>query len=242
MPHTAPDWSWGKATTIYEVYKGLGEQAARLWSPNTFDRRGNIIWMDSFEAGHTKWRLNFALGGGAAGLTVARVAFGGYSVFLTTGVLAPRNAWMDTEFSFPRLSKLGFESKLNIPVGLERVEINYTLHDGVDSWLYALQYNRGARTLSVWNAPGAWVVINPNILMVVGTTIFQMFKLVGDMIIKQYVRAIVNEREYDLRAYAPQQGVSFLEPRILASIYCYGTAVANFTTYVDCVIFTQNEP
>jgi len=51
VAHGAPDW-WGtEQTSTVHLVQDVGELAARLGSIVTFDRRGNVIWLTSFEDG-----------------------------------------------------------------------------------------------------------------------------------------------------------------------------------------------
>ena len=60
------------------------ELAARLGSPDTFDRRGDVLWMDDFESG-LKWRTSLLGTGSLIDLTATMAASGGKCCRLVTG-------------------------------------------------------------------------------------------------------------------------------------------------------------
>ncbi|GAH91125.1 unnamed protein product, partial [marine sediment metagenome] len=55
MPHGGPDWGTVGPVSMVHTLEDAGELAARLGSIDIFDRRGNIIWVDSFGDACIKW-------------------------------------------------------------------------------------------------------------------------------------------------------------------------------------------
>ena len=55
MAHGAPDWFGTTPQGMVHRVADLAELAARLGSPDVFDRRGNVLFMDSFENGQNNW-------------------------------------------------------------------------------------------------------------------------------------------------------------------------------------------
>ena len=55
MGHGYPDYgTQGPVSTVHSI-QDLGELAVRLGSIVTFDRRGNVLWLDGFDSGIGAW-------------------------------------------------------------------------------------------------------------------------------------------------------------------------------------------
>ncbi|GAH20805.1 unnamed protein product, partial [marine sediment metagenome] len=60
--------------------------------PNTFDRRGNVVWYDDFEGVGKKWADFYVLDAGTSVLSATRCYRGSQSMKMTTHNLAARSA------------------------------------------------------------------------------------------------------------------------------------------------------
>ncbi len=86
----------------------LSETASRLGSIDTFDRRGQVLWMDDFEGGISKWTLS-----GDAGYTIAAstdyAESGLVSCKMVTNAVLNNYAQIARMMPIPSLSKIGCE-------------------------------------------------------------------------------------------------------------------------------------
>ncbi|MFH1593720.1 MAG: hypothetical protein ABID09_03365, partial [Candidatus Omnitrophota bacterium] len=92
MAHTNPDYtSKGKLNTI-TASTDNAELAVRLGSVVTFDRRGNVIFIDDFEGATLFWTTGGAGVGNVEALTAAWGKSGSQSCELTAGAGAAGQA------------------------------------------------------------------------------------------------------------------------------------------------------
>ncbi|GAI74233.1 unnamed protein product, partial [marine sediment metagenome] len=120
--HGKPDWGLQLKKTIYS-FDDLSELAVRLGSIDFFDRRGDVILLDSFEYGLGKWDL----GGGSVGsipiLSTDKVRSGGYSAKLVGEAIDTGYSSMSIDFPYPALSKWGFETSFLMYTNIDTIAI-----------------------------------------------------------------------------------------------------------------------
>jgi hypothetical protein len=242
MPHGTPDYGvTGGASTVYQV-KDLGELAARLGSPITYDRRGDVIWWDDFECGLAKWGIALSGLGAAGAMSTTRARNGRSSLLLTGGSTANRTAIAIHDGPYARLSRFGFEWSFNFPVAFDYVQGTLELYDGVNHtlwhWLWsdtlnAVQYLDGATALDVTAA---------SVNLTAGLQGFQTMKLVVDPATGRYVRGLFNDREIELDGVSGLVLPDATPARVQLAIEVHSRAGNNDQVYIDDVIITQNEP
>ena len=245
-----PDYAQPKpigGVPIGPVYtlSDLGELAARLGSPVTFDRRGNVIWYDSFEGGMSK---SGAWGGvgGSFEITNARARTGECSVHITTGLA--NYGEVVTWCTFSALTNFGGEASFIFPEwGEEHYQLMFTIYDGTYLYYPHVRWNTrdaavSPNTLFYYTDTGVWAPFGQLVLPYLANEyLFNTVKLVVDTTNNRYIRFIANGMEYDLSAYTLRGWPAVNPPHIelIFRIYSPGWAVH---TYVDDLIITQNEP
>lgn len=229
----------------------IAELAARLGSIVTFDRRGNVLWMDDFEDNINKWLgAGFSGVGGSVSLSTVRARNGASSARLITGNLIGDTAQLQKVLPYPYLSRIGFEISFTANLHLSEHFLRYLIWHGTHYYMATVRIipPLGSATLQaeavnrlqiVDNTLG-WVDID-NVPM--GAPEFNTVKLVSNPTVpRRYERLILNSREYDLRAYSLEQAVAS-EAYEMWFISRITTGVnANETAYADDAIITQNEP
>jgi len=243
MPHGGPDWGTaGPLGTVYTV-EDMAELAVRLGSFVTFDRRGNVIFLDDF-ASLTKtayWRLGGG-GGGTVNISNLWVLYGQSSCKL----VAEANDWVEItyELAFPTLSRMGFEFAWNrLDEGnLESIRLEIGLNDGTNWWYSELEWIAATGLWRVVSSLGAWVNLSPTIQHSADVVVFNHVKLVVDFVNKKYVRLIVNDLTYDLSNIALNSGGAVVPAYVYMSFMTTANAGGDATNYIDHIIITQNEP
>ena len=244
MAHGAPDYGVSASkSTVYSL-QDMAELAARLGSIVTFDRRGDVIWFDDFEDGIGKWSLDGLGTGNAQEWSSVTSRSRGFSLKLTCGSdnLMLAVAWR--LFAFPTLSKHGFEFSFSYPDEdqVKSISIWVAIYDGVNILEAELAYEREPKTLKYYGANYDYVNLRTDLSLYGDETLTHTFKLVLDPIKKEYVRAIVNERTYDLSGNGMPYWADDRTPRVEVLIGLLGVAGVNCIAYIDDFIFTQNEP
>jgi hypothetical protein len=241
MVHTLPDytskWKINKVTASTDN----SELAARLGSIDTYDRRGNIIWMDDFESATQRWTYLLDGGRGSIVTSAEKCWMGSSSYKIVTGAQVDDYAYITKYFSIPSSSRIGIELHVH-PVGtLNTISVFIYGDDGVNQYNSELYYDVANDTVSYLNSGGGYTPLKTDVLFVAGEDIWIPLKLVIDWDTKKYIRAIVEDLDTDLSAQALQTGATTGLKNIIISIRFKTTVAAAKTMYLDNVIFTQNE-
>ena len=241
MPRDLPDWgAQSSQATVHEV-TDLGELAARLESIDTFDRRGDVLWLDGFENGLGKWAANSNGAGGAADLSIVQARNGLYSARLLAGSDGDRNAFIERYAPYPVLSGFGVEFSFTQEASVDNVQLDIELFDGATVTSYIVRWDDVNNVLQYADDEGSFVTIASGVDLAIFTTLFHTVKLVVDAPNGVYNRLIVDDQQYSLAGIAAQSAVDLTLPRLFIGIMNTGLVGLNPTVYVDDVILTQNE-
>lgn len=230
---------WGKVVTI-----GNAELAARLGSIVTFDRRGDVIWMDNFEAVFLNWE-HAAVGTGAEIVLSAasRALNGSQSCKMTTADASGSLAAIFKKLRYPVKGKLGFELSFTHSSDISDHVAEIWLYDGSYIHKAGIVYNTGFNALYYHNSAGVATKIADITGMESDDWLFNKLKFVVDFYAEKYMRVIFNETEYSLADIAYQKVVDTTTmPHLYSQFYIRSDVDDNVTVYVDDVIITQNEP
>lgn len=234
---TDPTDVWGNIHTI-----GNAELAARLSSINTFDRRGDVVWMDDFESNVPKWAETTVGAGNSKEYSTDRAFMGSTSMKLITGAADGRVMGIQKKFALPRTTKIGIEARVFMET--EDTWTTVIIYGRADNYLYygRVRWSFTDRTFQYQPKTGPWITLKDNTFNDTGDEAWIPIKLVIDYDTLKYVRVIFGDTEYDLSSEAlptmPIPGVD----SILIGVDVTAKAAASSIIYVDNVIFTQNEP
>lgn len=242
MAHGSPDWGASKPTaTIYQL-SDLGELAARLGSINTFDRRGDVVWMDSFEDTIHKYQLSLAGVGADIQLNGDHCRSGGSSCRLTTG-----NATGNFSYMYRAFGSAVVATKIG-------VELSFTLHPQITFYLYievyrrptmyrvSMRYDPVANILAYQSFGGLYVDLLTGLDLQASAT-WHTMKIVGDFSVDGfYERVLLNNLRPDIQGIPSNQQPTDIEDQLRVVIYVSTQNDANNKLWIDDLIITQNEP
>jgi hypothetical protein len=248
-----PDYSVAKPVgqvPVGPIYTSsdTGELAARLGSPVTFDRRGNVIFYDNFEDGYDgKWNVSgtFPYPDGYPCLTIEPCRSGIKSVRLRS--VAAVDAYMGLWRYLPilRFSKLGFEVSFTTAATYTYYQWQFTIWTGTQQIEGRIQLLPLENTLRLRTTGGVWQDIDTDVQVFAGGSLFNTVKMVIDPLSELYTRLIYNSTEYDTSLYSLPIVDSVIAAHLRLDFRVIATgggapdaAEANF----DDVIVTQNEP
>lgn len=242
MAHGQPDYgAYTQKRTTYGL-ADMGELAARLGSIVTFDRRGDVIWLDDFESDVQKWTFNQTGVGGALVSDATRARNGGFCAHLTTGGALGNIGATTHRSPYQVISKTGFEISFTLNGNISEYLFSLYFYDGVNYHAAIVRFLPATNTLEVDNN-GAWVQVATAIPMAAALYLFHTLKLVGDFTaIMQYVRVILNEVEYDLSAYNLREALNPAGRQLSVALQLTTGVASSQGCYVDDAIITQNEP
>jgi len=242
MSHGQPDFGmYTLAKTIYRL-SDMGELAARLGSIVTFDRRGDVVWLDSFEDGLGAW--NFTPGRpGALYATDNDVANRkGFSLKLTTDNVINTGILAASYRAVPVIGCLGFEVSFTGPFTDEWWEFYLDYYDGAHVHRAIVRLVGGSTIVTIWvTAPGIHT-FNLAYQLHSLTRGFHTLKLVADFGNDIWKRVIIDNQSWSLTDYGllVQGDISFPRLYVAANLTTRVNAVKE--RHIDDVILTQNEP
>lgn len=242
MAHGQPDFGMYAATSTVASMADMAELAARLGSIVTFDRRGNVIWLEDFEHDIGKWET----GGLGTGMEVVisseKARNGQFSAKLVGGSTLGGGAQIKRWSAFPVLGAMGLEVSFAIDSDLNVLYIYFYAFDGDDAIQGKLLYDHVNKKLQYEYPVATWNNIATNLKLEVEYYTFNTIKIVVDFKSQVWKRVILNEVEYPLPDVPLIVFGSGITPQFRIEIDNANVAGTNGTVYIDDVIVTQNEP
>ena len=220
----------------------LGELAARQGSIVTFDRRGYVVWLDDFEDNINKWFQEVVGAGGSIALSTDAARNGANSAKLVTPSATTTYAAISRAMGLRQPSREGFEISFADLEDDTYFQIGIVYYDGTNSYAGYIRYDPDDDTLQVYDATAGWVTIGSSINIYTDVSAWQTMKLVANLSTQAYVRAILNDTEYDLSSYSMFSATTSVAPRIAVGAWIYREVASNLHVYVDDAIVTQQEP
>jgi hypothetical protein len=219
-----------------------GELAVRLGSPVTYDRRGNVVFIDSFEDGLGAW-ITEAIGTGAAiNLSTLSARTGAYSVKLVTGTTASMMTGVSKYQPRPVLGKIGLEASFAAVSADPAVLLSVYHYTGAGYYLFRLRYEYDTELLEFFNSAGAWETLDSALAFYPDRHSYNPMKVVIDLADNEYDRALFVDAEYNLAGESGYWVAVASAPYLAIGAYAVGEAGGSYTVYLDDVILTQNEP
>ncbi len=242
MGHGRPSWDkYRSYGPIYEEVE-IAELAARLGSPITFDRRGRVLWYDTFERGLGAWVLAEVGAGSVPHLTTDTCRTAGVAVKIEPGSFVGDISRMSHFQPYPVLGKFGNELSFSLADSYCRVHLQVYVYTGSQFLRAEARYDRPAQKLEYRDSAGTWQTLASGLLIYPEITLFHTLKLVVDFENAKYSRVVFNGTTYNLSSYPIYSGASAVEPQMVTRITGEIASAGAGVIYVDDVIITQNEP
>lgn len=243
MVHGSPDW-WGNVpdTTVYGG-PDTGELAARMGSIVTFDRRGNVVWMDEFENGLGPWEWSGSGANNAVNLGTEITMHGSLAAYLHPGEEELGEALIRHNLPFPVLGGIGIEVAFVPQEHLRTFSIILFLYDGARRYDYQARYNHTAGHVGVCTGDDVFPSVGVPGIQGEGYHNHCIMKMVANCVTHKFERVLFNNHVYDASAHTVYSVVDTdTKPVMVAYITAENTGVYLFDVPVDYAIVTQNEP
>ena len=242
-----PDYSTPKPVgqvPIGPVYTltDLAELAARLGSIDTFDRRGNVLWLDDFEDGIKKWIVTLTGGRGSVVWDAEHPHHGGFSALLTTGNVTGDMTRVSRDFPVPVVSRLGCELSCTRDEYIDNIHLELLLYDGTYKHDVDIKWIEADERWQYYGSDGLWHDLEPTMFLPSANFIFNTIKVVADFTTGYLARLIANSTLYDLSSYQYRKTGSLLEPRLEIEFDITTKLDGEAAAHLGSVIITQNEP
>ena len=242
MAHGQPDFGmYSLASTIYKL-ADMGELAARLGSIDTFDRRGDVVWLDDFEDNIAKWLVTSLGTGAGVALSTEAARNGAKSAKITTGNAQNDYASIAKYLGSLVTGEVGAEISFTLSDSLIKVMLYLFYYDGTNQHFAGIDYRLDNDTLYYVNAAGGTSVIAAGVALAASQYLFHTIKLVIDLKNDKYARLILDGVEYDLSSYSYQVTASAAGPFFIMQFEAQTNVADNISIYADDAIITQNEP
>ena len=242
MPHGYPDYGVASPTKTIYTFQDIGELAARLGSVNTFDRRGNVMWIEDFEHTLKRWIYYTWNAEGDMQHTAEAARSGSFSVKLLSPTTVDKSTWMYHARPLPVPSKIGLEFSYSSFYEIKYLYALITLRDYDGQYRYQLRYDRYNRTLAYLNSGGGYTNLSGTPSHEMLTYCWNTIKLVVDYEKLKYVRALLNNFSWDLKNISGQFDAASYTPALGIEIRITNRTAGQHYIYIDDVILTQNEP
>ena len=242
MPRGQPDFGMYQTKSFGGTLADMADLAVRLGSIVEFDRRGDIGFLDDFEAPSLKWDALGIIGGNLPVLSTTYAGMGIQSVKLSCGAVLGSQSIITRGWGLIRLGRVGGEfwvqGKAIAPGYLEFL---LDIYDGTNQRRAELRYDTGAGTITLVDPTGNHIVAT-GVYMYLGHFYFVPIKVVADIDTGIYIRLMVNEQEIDLSSYQLVTVAPTGNRIIIAYLTLRGVAAEETAVYIDNYIYTVNEP
>jgi len=242
MAHGTPDY--GPTAALKTVYTALdlAELAARLGSPVTFDRRGNVIWFDDFSGSLCNWKRALYGDDSSAEITNLHSRSGAFSVECIAEATINRYAGLTNTRAVPVLSRIGFELSFSMCDNNWWLELLTVLQTPTEYHEANVYWDESTKKLNYYGNDLLYHEFGPAIPLEYDLYAFNTLKVVVDYVNHKYVRALLNSVAVDMSTYDYRYIVAPATPYLHFSIHNRTREAAVKTMYLDDVIITQNEP
>lgn len=242
MAHGTPDWGvTAGAVTTFQL-TDLAEHAVRVGSVDSFDRRGDVLFIDGFEDGLNKWIDDFVGTGAAVAQSNAQARNELYVARLTAGSDGNRYAEIQHRQALPSLSPLGVEFSFHRSATIDNLELRFHVFDGTNRVRFQVRWRDADEDLQYYDSAGVYQTFATGVTLLGALTLFHTAKLVVDPSAQEYSRFILGRRAYSLANIAGRVDGAAGGDYSQTFIRNTGRAGVNDIVDVDDVILTQNEP
>jgi len=241
MAHTLPDYSMKYKSGVKKVFIDLAEVASRLGGLSTWDRQGNIVWYDDFEAATIHWIR--AVSNGSLTLSTEECMRGEQSLKFYCDAVIGAHQYVDHPFEAADTPLIGIELAHHPMMYTGTFDLKFTIYTGAIRYICGWRYTRDTGTWSYWDNAGAWTDLVPVKFLSSYAHAWHHIKLVVNQDTGYYERLIVSEVEYDLSAIPMQTAANATTAQTYLRIRmdCQQAADPDYA-YVDDVVYTMNEP
>ena len=242
MAHGTQDYGIGAPGSTIYIVQDLAELAARIGSVDTFDRRGNIIWMTNFEDGIHGWIKEANRPLSTLSWSAESARNGSFCMKVTMEL--PKISWVKASYRLPLLvfSRAGVEFGFDCHFGMTIFIIRHRLYDGTRIHEAGVEWNALGGTMWYWGTDECWHELEPAYPLKREAHLYHIAKLVIDPATGRYVRFILDNAFWDMKDLSYFRDTDPSRPCIIPSIEFTAEIGEAVVSYVNHAIITQNEP
>jgi len=242
MPRGQPDYGMYATTQLIASISDMGELAARLGSPDTYDRRGNILFLEDFEDDILGWITETSGAGASVSCSAEHKLRGSCSMKLVAGSTLSRYAKALVRLSPVIASRFGMEIAVTLDTNMESWEAWNNCYTGIYRITAGIKFDRVLNKLYVLTTADTWYEVSIPFSPLFSPHLFYFSKLVFDISKLTYIRQINANYSYDFSAIPLSVIPDATPPSGESYVKLVSQAGFNATVYLDSCIMTYNEP
>ena len=228
---------WGNVVAV-----GNAELAARMGSPKSFDKRGEVLLIDGFEEGISKWSLVPAGTGAEIVLSTGTARSGAYSAKIKTSATIDQESRLYRGIAYPKTSNFGVEFSFLTPHVNYAIVLSVSGETGAESFYGAIRFREDTADCHYYDLDGTWHQLADLSRPPGSQYICNTAKLVINFPAGEYLRFLWGDEERDLSGKNFYREVMVAAPYVMISVGIAARVTLSKTVYVDDFIITQNEP
>ena len=240
MPHGRPDWY--NITPLVKVHasEDVNEGAVRLGTISVYDRRGNVVFQDTFQNGLGYWDETEVIGSGSVTWSVGNGFLSPCAVRLEVEEGVDNYAYVQTDVGLPTAGSLGIEwvfQPFDTPGGLS-FGLNFSHADRYLS--SGLDVSFSDNELIIYDA-GVPRIIESDLTSIVARGDKVSLKWAVDITEERYLRLLLNSLAWSLVDYSLSSEDNPISPSCILSATVGGSASGSGGMKLFGCILTVNE-
>jgi hypothetical protein len=242
VAHGTPDYGVTAGSLTRYQMLDLGELAARLGSPDTHDRRGDVVWWDDAECGAAKWSATLIGVNASFGADTARARNGRSSYKLRPGDAIGDVTTATHMQPISQHSRYGFEFSFSYDGNIPYVDWWHRHFDGAAYMDFRVRWDGNLKQLQYEPAGGGFTAFASGVDLYAAPTLFHTGKMVIDPLGGSYHRFILNDVSYDMHLFTGASTPSVVPVHHELVIRAFNNSGFAQSVWVDDIILTENEP
>ncbi len=231
----------GRGLQLEEESYGIDELAARMASPVTFDRRGEVIWIENFENSTNKLvTVTTAPHASTFAISTTTARNGASSGLLSIAV--GETLTVRKTLGLTHLSKVGLEISFTLSDSINNITASIYVNDGSYLHWASIRYLESDSKLYYYNSAGGFTELYETLDLAIATQTFHTLKFVVDLTTHKYVRMMLDNIAVDMSTLAYYYAASVSSPSAAFQLAVENNAIGTQYIYLDDMIVTQNEP
>jgi hypothetical protein len=240
MPHGRPDWYNIAPLIQIHASEDVNELAARLNPVNVYDRRGNVVMIDSFAEGIAKGSYDVY---GAASLSWSIEASRTEGMCLKVNDLSNDADGFRIRYTqgLQYASTMAIEASWCTSLSRPLVELSMGYYALAGIYLPKIRYNHYTNAIDYWGTDSNWHNIATVPALNAGTGTWHFIKMVVDWENGEYLRVLINHENYSLAGIPIYFIATPSNHYVYSEFYCEGYGAVATDLYIDSIIITINE-
>lgn len=241
MAKDHPDWGGTYVDLMNYPLDDMGELAARLGSPVTYDRRGSLLWGYDFKHGPGDF-VTSLLYGSTLALDAEVWERSPFSIQLTTGTASYSVLSLHRLLAIPRLEMVGVQGSIRIGSNVGTVSFGMIHYDGEAYYLGQAQLDIANLYLGIVVDDVGVVAIDSDMPDLASASYFAHLKVVCDLSNHTYARVSLDGVEYDCTDYKMSEVANTDAPHLRTRLRLSNDGNGAANAWLDNLIVTAAEP